>query len=155
MRTIKIIFGVILTYLFWGCEPEDEICYIDIPIKPVLIECNYLDTIFSDFNYLLIDKMNKSDYFYYIIINSKEELAAIHPFDFGIDCIDFSEYTLIGGTVLEEFYDSLSISLLMNINGYYYLNIYGNDYSIYNQSKNLYKWNLYPKLKEGIEIKVN
>ena len=165
MKILKIILLLILMNLFVRCEPKEEECYDCYPIfeiiSPVLIECSYLDTIFSELNHYslndnLISIPSSSinvEYTNYTVINSKEELDKINSFNFDFDCIDFSEYTLIGGIILGSSLNNFAISLYYPaqwITGYgLSMKVYGNKIV---QQKNFYWWRLFPKLDENLKI---
>jgi len=155
MKTLKIISLFVLLYLFVvGCKDEsDDGPFVHrIVLEAVPIECDYLDTIFSDLNNILIDKYNKNNKSYYVIINSKEELDEINPFDFDVNCIDFSKYILIGGIIFDADYCIESIVLDMERRVYLSIHLCWEPFT---QPIDLYYWRLFPKIFENKLEKVD
>ncbi len=142
MRMIKMILLFVLIYLLAGCK-EDKIFEHRFHFSPISIECDYLDTIFSDENHLLIEENNNKNKTYYIV-NSKEELDAINPFDFGIDCIDFSECTLIWGIINTAYSIEQEYMAIIVGDGAHHIFIkLGNE--VFTQSKELCFWGVFEK----------
>jgi hypothetical protein len=157
LSKIKLLLAITLMFAVF-CSCSDTGNEAEPPLKekePISIECEYLDSIFSFKNQLIAD-----DYVYTEdkchIINSKEELNAINPFDFDIDCVDFSKYTLIGGRIILPDPSFYLDSICLEETDKYYLHI-GEPKKIVGiivpcmEVPNFF-WRLYPKLKTDIEV---
>ena len=163
MKILKIILLLVLVNLFVGCDDENSNDFYSKNISSVYIECDYLDTIFSDLLYK--DNINgKKFYIKNYIINSKEELDAINSFDFDVDCIDFSKYTLFGSILFNNNHiQSFGINLNLLVNSteisvdstYFFQITICEREDDYEPIKSVYKWVLYPKFAEGIKTMVS
>ena len=159
-RKSTLILFFVLIIFFVGCEAEKEnYNHYSKNICSVYIECDNLDAIFSK---LLEDNKNaKKFYIKNYIINSKEELDAINSLGLDVDCIDFSKYTLFGSIIFNDNHIQMfNINLDLLVNGteisidstYYFKMTICEDENHYEPVKSAYKWILYPKFADGIEI---
>ena len=164
MKIKHFLFAILIGFVFiTACGDEvvdSDSSWIPILVEPVSIECDYLDSIFSNKNQLFPTYLNPNFELQFegqnglmipatiCIINSKKELDAINSFDFDVNCIDFSQYTLIGGCIgTHSMFPITDISLLEKKNNYFFnVNL---DYNtgLWTAPGILYFWKLYPKLK--------
>jgi len=165
VRTLKFVAMVsVALFIFVGCgddcekpnQPTDDenSNWIPILIQQISTECDYLDSIFVPKNLLLRQMLDVNGAAVHII-NSKEELDAINPFDFDVDCIDFSQYTLIGGYFLTPHSPSVinNIFLIERKNNYF-LDAYMYDGG-FTMPGTAHFWRLYPKLKANKNVIAN
>ena len=124
-------------------------------VSPIIIdEANtiYLDSIFSKNNNLIPQDSLRL----YYIINSKEDLKKINPYDFDIN-IDFSKYTIIGSRIVNTsisipfldkilYYDDLQLKYKYKITFGIYEGVTFPSLAVY------YFWDVYPKLKSNYKI---
>ena len=114
-----------------------------------------MDSIFSGKNNTLIEINceNPFECVLHYVINSQAELNEINPFDFEVNCVDFTKYTLIGGYfTVSGLYPIMDITLT-DKESVYDLNIHL-DYSNggFDAIGRMYFWRVFPKLKKGREV---
>ena len=165
-RFKRCLIGAI-TFICLVCACKKEVIppseqNYPIAIESVSMQSECLDKVFPNENSINTNEIlfdywklsDASDYSYYFIkINSTEELNAINPFNCQVD-IDFSKYTLIGGCIVIPTSGGFYKVSLEEKENNYELNAY---YGLGSMAWRTYQyfWKLYPKLKEEKQIIFN